>query len=327
LPALTPSWITDLFLYELSNPANTDATVKEMLENVRVVLEKNGQANMLPGIDWAYKENRKWTNTRSTPARLDQRWSLASVDRVGREFNSAATRDLLDLSVICDTLGTSFTCRQAVWVTKLLSVVPIEYRLGTFARLEWLRSWSSVYAFEELRAESLGAKFFDSKDLDFLIVTDPQIFTHHVTQSGGQVMSPYNLTVKLREQSQQINTPAVWTAVMKSLYEPSAGSDVGAIGSSIAAQEFVWIPYMIGEAEISLKIDELNMSEWKAVAAILESTPQIIDDPLGTPSEDAAMELVRKVVDKVSNSQLEEAVSVAGIELKNRSQIYVQFTN
>jgi hypothetical protein len=325
LPSATPEWIRDLFLNELNDPANADATVKETLEIVRLVLERNGQEDLLPGIDWAYKLNREWTQTRLTPLWLDQRWSLASNDRGGRAITPEATRDLLDLSVLCDSLGTSFTCRQAIWVAKLIPVVPIGYSLGTFSRLEWLRSWSSIYALEEMRAESHGVKFFDSKNLDFLVKSDPNIFTHHVTQSGRQVPSPENLTVRLRERSGNIGAPAVWAAVMKSLHYRSGNSDERAIGPSVGTDDYMWIPYMIGEAQQSLGIDELKMSEWKLVVAILDGSPRIVGDPLGADSEEEAMSLTETVVKLVSESRLEEALDAAKITLSDRSQIYVQF--
>jgi len=321
LPEKVPELIRNLFLREFSDPSNENAFVKEIYEKVRLILEDREFGLKMPTENWASKLRAAWKKSNKNPDWLDRPWSLGSLDHSTRPIPLRAIRDVVALSVLCKMMGTSFTCRQASWAARLLPLLPSHAETNSDSRLDSLRFWSSAYSLEELRAESFNSKSFDSSELDFLIAVDPLAQTRHIYSSGHQVPTEGNMTVRVLESVARIEAPKTWPVAM-----------LGAKGESTESYNFVsntsqnrtWIPYMIGEAEQSLNV-RLGVSQWRLVAAVLESSPLIVGDPLGTPSEDTAQKLVGKIVDLVSSSQLDEAVATAKIKMHNRSQIYVQF--
>jgi hypothetical protein len=321
LPEKVPELIRNIFLREFSDPANEQAFVKEIHEKVRLILKDREITLPMPTENWASKERKKWKESNKSPDWLDQPWSLGSLDHSTRPIPLTAVSDVVSLSVLCKMMGTSFTCRQASWAARLLPLLPKQAETNSDTRLEWLRFWSSAYSLEELRSESFNSKTFDSSELDLLIAIDPWVKTHHVDRKGRQVPTKESMTIRVLESAAKIEAPKTWSVAMLSVKgEFTESYNV----VSTTSQDRLWIPYMIGEAEQFLN-STLGMSQWRLVAAILESSPLINGDPLGTPDEDTAMELVRKIVNLVSKSQLDEAVAVAKIEMNNRSQIYVQF--
>ena len=299
----------------LSDPSNEGAPAREIRDRVGRILKRQNQEHLLPGLVWTHKFKASWKESNRERPWQDRPWNLGSTTVSGPSEPRFAVRELLELSVLCSSLGTSFTRRQAGWAAKLLPAVPDGLSERPIVKLDWLRFWSAVYSLEELQSEMDGVTPVDTSQLDFILATDP------LAQTLPGTASVRSLTVRLAEQADRVSAPASWAVAVEAYLYENNGLKDHPVQMSVESKERGWIRYFIGEAERSLG-RELSLAHWRTVAAVLEASPLIGAHHIESDHLGEAEAFARKIVDQVLDYRESELLGTARIRRIEGSHIY-----